>query len=259
VGRSSRQAYCYLLYKPFKQLTETAEKRLAAVREFTELGAGFNIAMRDMEIRGAGNLLGAEQHGNLASVGFDLYCQMIEEEVKALQGQAVVEVFLPGVILPVSAFLPHEYIQTEGLRIAFYKKIAACRTLEQVGRVQDELDDRFGDPPQPVWNLLAIMRLRIEAIPAGVARIETDKGSVVVWLARKLSREEIRSLYRENKRAQYFEDRIVLFSDSPNPLRMVETMVGLLARGGGKAAAAAVQRQLAAANATEALATARGS
>src|SRR5205814_9518182 len=105
VGRSSRQAYCYLLYKPFKELTEVAEKRLQAVREFTELGAGFRIAMRDMEIRGAGNLLGGEQHGFIVSVGFDLYIQMIEEAVKELQGEVVEEVLLPSVSLPISAFI----------------------------------------------------------------------------------------------------------------------------------------------------------
>src|SRR5205085_8492126 len=131
VGRSSRQAYCYLLYKPFKELTEVAEKRLQAVREFTELGAGFRIAMRDMEIRGAGNLLGGEQHGFLVSVGFDLYCQMIQEAVRELKGEETDEVLLPAVAMPLPAMIPEKYIPTDGLRIAFYRKIAACRALEE--------------------------------------------------------------------------------------------------------------------------------
>jgi transcription-repair coupling factor (superfamily II helicase) len=258
VGRSSRQAYCYLLYRPFKELTETAEKRLAAVREFTELGAGFRIAMRDMEIRGAGNLLGGEQHGHMISVGFDLYCQMIDEAVKELQGQIVEEVLLPTVTLPLSGYIPESYIPTEGLRIAFYKKIAACRTLDDVKRVQEEIDDRFGDPPKEVWNMLAIMRLRIECVSAGVARIETDKASVVLWMARRLVKEEQKEVYRLNRRTQFLPDRVILNFDGENPLRPVEEMVRLLRRIGGKSASAAVQKQLRAAAAAESLAGARG-
>jgi transcription-repair coupling factor (superfamily II helicase) len=257
VGRSSRQAYCYLLYKPFKELSETAEKRLQAIREFTDLGAGFKIAMRDMEIRGAGNLLGGEQHGNMVSVGFDLYCQMIEEAVKELQGEVVEEVLLPTVQLPLTALIPESYIPTDGLRIAFYKKIAACRTLEDVDRVQSELEDRFGDPPAQVWNMLAVMRLRIESIPAGVARIETQAGSVVLWLARRIDKEEQKELYRHNRRAQFQPDRITLFFDGENPQRPVEHMVRLLQKKGGQSAAKAVQRQLNAAQAAELMAGAK--
>ena len=252
VGRSSRQAYCYLLYKPFKELSEIAEKRLQAVREFTDLGAGFQIAMRDMEIRGAGNLLGGEQHGNMASVGFDLYCQMIEEAVKELRGESADEVLLPSVGLSLNAYIPEDYIPTEGLRIAMYKKVAACRTQQDADRVQAELEDRFGDPPKTVWNMLAVMRLRMDCIPAGVARIETDKSNVTLWMARQVDRQEAKDLYRENRRAQFLPDRILLFLEGENPLRPVQNMVDLLKRQGGKAAAAAVQRQLTAANAVEA-------
>jgi transcription-repair coupling factor (superfamily II helicase) len=257
VGRSSRQAYCFLLYKPMKQLTEVAEKRLQALREFAELGAGFKIALRDMEIRGAGNLLGGEQHGFMVSVGFDLYCQMIQEAVREEQGEVVEETLLPGVSLPISAFLPHDYIPTEGLRIAFYRKIAACRTPEEVAQVQEELEDRFGDPPKPVWNLLALMRLRMNCLEAGVGRIETDKESVVLWMARRVEREETRELFRANRRAQFQPDRIVLYVDKNNPLRPVETMVELLRKHGGRAAAQAVQKQLMAVQTAETLATAK--
>jgi transcription-repair coupling factor (superfamily II helicase) len=257
VGRSSRQAYCYLLYKPFKELTETAEKRLQAVREFTDLGAGFKIALRDMEIRGAGNLLGAEQHGQMAAVGFDLYCQMIEEAVKELSGEVVEEVLLPSVSLPLSAFIPEDYIPTEGLRIAFYKKVAGCREREDVDRVQAEFEDRFGDPPKPVWNMLAVMRLRVECIEAGVARIETDKESVVLWLARRVDKEEYRELYRHNRRIQLATDHLTMFFDGETPLRPVENMVKLLQKGGGSKAAAQVRKQLTAANAAESLAGAK--
>ncbi|MGV3721060.1 MAG: transcription-repair coupling factor [Actinomycetota bacterium] len=257
VGRSAVQAYCYLLYKPFKELTETAEKRLQAVREFTELGAGFKIAMRDMELRGAGNLLGGEQHGNMVSVGFDLYCQMIEDAVKELQGEQVEEPLLPSVSLPLNAYIPEDYIPTEGLRIAFYKKIAACRSPQDVERVQAELEDRFGDPPKSVWNILSVMRLRLESILAGVARIETDKGSVVLWLARKVDKLESKELLRHNRRLQFMPDRIIMHFDGETPLRPVENMVKLLQKNGGKTAAVAVQKQLQAATLAETLAGAR--
>jgi transcription-repair coupling factor (superfamily II helicase) len=254
VGRSSRQAYCFLLYKPFKQLTEVAEKRLQALREFAELGAGFKIALRDMEIRGAGNLLGGEQHGFMVSVGFDLYCQMIQEAVKEEQGEVVEEELLPGVSLPLSAYLPHDYVPTEGLRIASYRKIAACRTLEDVARVQEEMEDRFGDPPKPVWHLLALMRLRINSLEAGVGRIDTDKESIVFWMARRVDREETKELFRQFRRAQLQPDRIVLYADQANPLRAVEGLVDALKMRGGRTAAQAVQKQLQAAQMAETLA-----
>lgn len=257
VGRSARQAYCYLLYQPFKQISETAEKRLDAIREFTDLGAGFRIAMRDMEIRGAGNLLGGEQHGNMAAVGFDLYCQMIEEAVRELQGQPVEEQHLPSVTLPVSTLIPEGYAPTEGLRLAIYKKIAACRTHDDVARLQEELEDRFGDPPRTVWNMLALMRLRIDCVPAGVARIETDRDRVILWLARRVEKDEWRELARHNRRLQFEGDRMVLYFDGENPLRPVEQMVALLRKRGGEKAAAAVRRQLLAASAAEAMAGAR--
>ena len=251
VGRSARQAYCYLMYQPYKQLTENAEKRLEAIREFTDLGAGFNIAMRDMEIRGAGNLLGAEQHGNMASVGFDLYCQMIEEEVKSLRGEATDEMLFPSVNLPVSAFIPEAYIPTEALRIAIYKRVAGARSAEALATVQRELEDRFGDPPKPVWNLLAVMRLRFECMLAGVARIEMERESVVFWMARRVGRDEVRELYQHHRRAQFMADRILLHFDGDSPLRPAEELVRRLQRHGGKEAAGAVQKTLQAAAAVE--------
>lgn len=261
VGRSSRQAYCYLLYKPYKELTETAEKRLQAVREFTDLGAGFRIALRDLEIRGAGNLLGGEQHGFMVSVGFDLYCQMIQEAVRELKGEETDEVLLPAVALPLPAMIPEKYIPTDGLRIAFYRKIAACRSLEDVAKVQEELDDRFGDPPKPVWNLLALMRLRLHCIPAGVARIEADPKRQVVqfWLARRLEQNEKQDLLRTFRRAQILPDRIVLYYDTEPSLRACENLVAALEKRGGQLAAAAVQRQLLAAATAEGMgASSRG-
>ena len=257
VGRSSRQAYCYLTYPPFKQLTEAAEKRLDALRDFTDLGAGFQLALRDLEIRGAGNLLGAEQHGFIAAVGFDLYCQMIDEAVRELRGQPHEEPLLPSVNLPVSAFLPADYVPTDGMRLAFYRRIAACRTPDAVDAVQRELEDRFGDPPAPVWNLLALMRLRMRCVPAGVGRIEADRQGITFWMARRLSQHERVALHRRFRRATFLPDRIVLYYEGENHLRAAENFVEALQAGGGEQAAAAVRRQLAAANLAEQTAPAR--
>ncbi|MBI3911463.1 MAG: transcription-repair coupling factor [Armatimonadetes bacterium] len=246
VGRSSRQAYCYLTYQPFKVLTETAEKRLEAIRDFTDLGAGFRIAMRDLEIRGAGNLLGPEQHGFMVAVGFELYCQMIEEAVKEIQGKSVEEVLLPGVNLPINAFLPPEYVPTDGLRLAFYRKIAACREPAHVDAVQAEMEDRFGDPPTPVWHLLALMRLRMACLEAGVGRIETDKQGIVLWMARRVPLEDAKAIQRKFRRTSFLPDRIVLHYEGDNPLRAVENLVAALKERAGKSASDAVRRQLAA-------------
>jgi len=209
----------------------------------------------------------------MISVGFDLYCQMIGEAVKELQGEETEELLLPSVSLPISAFIPHDYIPTEGLRIAFYKKIAACRELPEVAKVQEEMEDRFGDPPPSVWNLLALMRLRMNCLAAGVGRIESDKETIgsgpgdapthsaTLWMARRVERDEWRELIRQNRRVQVPPpgDRVLLFVDKDsNPLRPVEQLVEALKAHGGKEAASAVQRQLAAASAAESMAVGAG-
>jgi transcription-repair coupling factor (superfamily II helicase) len=170
---------------------------------------------------------------------------MIDQAVKELQGKSTVEQLLPSVTLPLSALIPADYIPTDGLRIAFYKKVAACRIPDDVNRVQAELEDRFGDPPESVWNMLAIMRLRIDAPLAGVGKIDTDKGTVILWLARKIEKDEARELMRHNRRIQVLNDRLLMyFDDGEKPLPKVEQMIKLLKKGGGKQAAQAVQRQL---------------
>jgi transcription-repair coupling factor (superfamily II helicase) len=172
---------------------------------------------------------------------------MIEEAVKELQGQVVEEVLLPGVSLPIPAFIPEGYIPTEGLRIAMYKKIAACREMEQVKRVQEELEDRFGDPPPSVWNLLSLMRLRIQCLAAGVARVEHDKNGVTLWMARRVDNDEVKLLFRQFRRAKFLPDRVILYVDEGNVLRPVEELVEALRAKGGQKAVEAVQRQLQAA------------
>ncbi len=149
VGRSNRMAYAFLLYRRDKMLREVAEKRLAAIREFTDLGSGFKIAMRDLEIRGAGNLLGAEQHGHLDAVGYDLYCKMLNEAVKHLKGEMEEEeTFTTTMDLNVDAFIPASYIPNEYQKLDVYKRIAAIESREEMEDMAEELTDRFGDIPK---------------------------------------------------------------------------------------------------------------
>ncbi|WNR44770.1 transcription-repair coupling factor [Paenibacillus roseipurpureus] len=166
VGRSNRVAYAYFTYQRDKVLTEVAEKRLQAIKEFTELGSGFKIAMRDLSIRGAGNLLGAEQHGFIASVGFDLYSQMLAEEIAKLKLEIDGDTARPepdwhtSIDIQLDAYLPSDYIYDSMQKIEIYKKVAAIRTLEEAADLHDELVDRFGDLPQAVFNLLTVARLK---------------------------------------------------------------------------------------------------
>lgn len=168
VGRSSRTAYAFLMYKPNKLLREEAEKRLQAIREFTDLGSGIKIAMKDLEIRGAGNILGAEQHGHMEAVGYDLYCKLLNEAVRTLKGEKSVADFETSVDFPVSAYIPATYIRNEALKMEIYKRIAAISGRDEYEDMQDELIDRFGDIPKPVANLLKIAELKALAHKACV-------------------------------------------------------------------------------------------
>ena len=164
VGRSSRTAYAFLMYRKDKMLKEVAEKRLGAIREFTELGSGFKIAMRDLEIRGAGNLLGEQQHGHMQAVGYDLYCKMLNEAVREEKGTAAPEdSFETMVDMELDAYIPDTYIRNESQKLDIYKRIAGIESAEECEDMQDELLDRFGDLPKPVRNLLAVADLKVKA------------------------------------------------------------------------------------------------
>ena len=160
VGRSNRTAYAFLMYKRDKMLKEVAEKRLAAIKEYTELGSGFKIAMRDLEIRGAGNLLGAEQHGHMEAVGYDLYCKMLNEAVKEAKGMKQEESFDTTIDIDIDAYIPMGYIPNEVQKLDIYKRIADIQTDEETEEMLEELIDRFGDPPKPVENLLYIAKIK---------------------------------------------------------------------------------------------------
>jgi transcription-repair coupling factor (superfamily II helicase) len=172
VGRSNRTAYAFLMYKRDKMLKEVAEKRLAAIKEFTELGSGFKISMRDLEIRGAGNLLGASQHGHMEAVGYDLYCKMLNEAVKKMKGEIHEEQdFETSVEIKVDAFIPVSYIKNELQKLDVYKRIAEIETQEEKDDMADELIDRFGEPPKSVMNLLNIALLKAKAHRAYITEI----------------------------------------------------------------------------------------
>ena len=178
VGRSNRKAYAYFLYQPQKVLTEEAERRLATIREFTEFGSGFKIAMRDLEIRGAGNFIGAEQHGHLAAVGFTLYMQMLREAVQELKGETVEETFEPSIDLQVKALLPDEYIVDKELKATLYQRILAITTEEEISDIYDEFVDRFGTPPEEVENLLNIVKVKIYAKELKIEQITQQKQNI---------------------------------------------------------------------------------
>ena len=171
VGRGSERAYAYFLYPPERALTETAHERLATVAQHTEVGAGMYVAMKDLEIRGAGNLLGGEQSGHIAGVGFDLYVRMIGEAVNELKGDGPAEKPEVRVELPVNAHIPHDYVPGERLRLEAYTRIAAIDSEQDVTAVRDELTDRYGEPPEPVLTLLEVARLRTAARRAGLTDI----------------------------------------------------------------------------------------
>jgi transcription-repair coupling factor (superfamily II helicase) len=197
VGRGTHQAYAYFLYNKDTRLTSLQEKRLRAIFEATELGAGFRIAMKDLEIRGAGNLLGAEQSGFMTSVGFDLYCKLLAEAVEELQGKRseITTAQSVQVDLPLASYLPDEYIGDRTLKVKFYQRLANLTLPEQVEAMEAEISDRFGPPPQPVQNLLAMIRLKVEASQLGFEAISTKDNDFVLTVKRTIVPNRI-MLYR---------------------------------------------------------------
>jgi transcription-repair coupling factor (superfamily II helicase) len=183
VGRAGQRAYAYLLYPPDRSLTEKADKRLDVITELQDLGAGFKLAMHDLEIRGAGNLLGEEQHGEIAAVGLELYNTLLRQAVTALQGKPIVESPAQvSVSLPVRAFLPVSYVSDERLRLRCYQEMAACATEADLDRAARGLVDRFGPLPDPAEALVYSLRVRLLAAAAGVTSLESGDGGVRVQL-----------------------------------------------------------------------------
>jgi len=178
VGRSNRLAYAFLTVSPNKVLTENADKRLAAIREFTEFGSGFRVAMRDLEIRGTGNLLGAEQSGHMAAVGYDLYVKMIEEAVRELRGDQSLGDIQTKMELKIDAYLPSEYVRSDVTRVEIYKKIASVAGRAAREDLIEELIDRFGDPTRPVMNLIEIAHLKNLCQRLGIDLVTQKAGAL---------------------------------------------------------------------------------
>ncbi len=205
VGRSNRTAYAFLMYKRDKMLREIAEKRLAAIKEFTDLGSGFKIAMRDLEIRGAGNLLGVKQHGHMQAVGYDLYCKMLNEAVKNLKGISTIEDFTTTVDLDVDAYIPPSYIVNEIQKLDIYKRIAGLENQAECDSMKDELLDRFGEIPAAVQNLFCISMIRIRAQKLYITEIKGKNGELKFMLKpdAKIKAEAIPELLKRHEKLTF--------------------------------------------------------
>ena len=218
VGRSNRMAYAFLLYRRDKLLREVAEKRLAAIREFTDLGSGFKIARRDLEIRGAGNLLGAEQHGHMEAVGYDLYCKMLNEAVKHLKGEMEEETFNTTMDLNVDAYIPDSYIPNEYQKLDIYKRVAAIENEEEMEDMLEELIDRFGDIPKKVETLLAVASLKAIAHSAYVTAVEQkgERFTFSMYEKAKVQPQKIPGLLEQ------FKGDLTFKADAENPCFLYE-------------------------------------
>ena len=208
IGRSNRTAYAFLMYRKNVMLKETAEKRLAAIREYTDLGSGFKIAMRDLELRGAGNLLGAQQHGHMNAVGYDLYCKMLNEAVKEAKGIHTMEDFETAIDLNVDAYIPDSYISNEFQKLDIYKRIAGIETQQDYDDMLEELLDRFGEPGKAVLNLLAIAKLKAIAHQGYVTEIKQTGKTVRFTLYEKarLNTEGFPALMQKYRRGLQFKN-----------------------------------------------------
>ena len=207
VGRSNRNAYAFLMYKRDRMLKEVAEKRLQAIKEFTDLGSGFKIAMRDLEIRGAGNLLGKVQHGHMEAVGYDLYCKMLNEAVKKEKGIETIEDFNTTIDLDVDAFIPNEYIMNEYQKLDIYKRIASCMNEQECDDMYDEMRDRFGNVPKPADNLLRISRIRLRAHKLYVSELKGKNGEIRIAMHEeaKIKVENIPLLLQKHRKEMTFQ------------------------------------------------------
>ncbi len=216
VGRSNRQAYAYLLYPPHVSLTEDAQKRLEVIREFSHLGASFQIALKDLEIRGAGNLLGPQQSGHIAAVGFDLYCQLLKEAVEELRGNPQKrKLESPLVDLPVDTYIPQDYISAPQVRLEMYRKIASIDNQEKIQDLTGEFTDRFGPVPKPLENLLEILRIKLLAWDLGTPSVKEVQGKVQILLPaiQNISLKQIQKLYEKTGVTSYFHRSVLTLQD----------------------------------------------
>ena len=241
VGRSTRQGYAYLMFEKNKILSDVAEKRLKAIKEFTEFGSGFKIAMRDLEIRGAGNLLGGEQHGHMAAIGYDLYVKLLEETIQQTRGETVEKEPEVAIELNVDAYLPQEYIKNAGHKIEIYKKIAGIRSIEDRNEVETEIEDRFGDLPGIVRNLLMVATIKAMALQSGITSIIQREEKVRIQFApeAKLNPQALARIIHEYGRRisfnagqqPYFQYQAAAIRDQNQLLTEIAAIVGILSGG----------------------------
>lgn len=191
VGRSNVRAYCYLLIPGQEVLTETAKKRLDAISEMSYLGAGIRLAMTDLEIRGAGNLLGKEQSGHINTIGFELYSELLEKAIRQLKGESIEEEIEPLIELPITARIPEEYVEDIHLRMSLYRRLSMIKTLEDLREIEVEIRDRFGELPEEVRNLLGVIKAKILMKQAGIERLVSGKKGLEIIFRKELVKEEM--------------------------------------------------------------------
>jgi transcription-repair coupling factor (superfamily II helicase) len=205
VGRYKHRAFCYLVLDERKSLTPNAARRLRAIEEFSELGAGFALAMRDLEIRGAGNLLGTQQSGHIAAVGYELYCQMLEGAVRKLKHLPAPETIEVDLELPGEAYLPRNYLPDMRLKIDLYRRMARVTTDEQIDELRSELEDRFGPVPEPARRMLDLARLRIDAAVWQIESIYLERPRLVIAYSDRRRIEQLAR--RHGRRFRVVDDR----------------------------------------------------
>jgi transcription-repair coupling factor (superfamily II helicase) len=220
VGRSDRLAFCYLLVPSDRVLTGDARKRLAAIQEFSDLGAGFRIAARDLEIRGAGNILGGEQSGQIAAVGFEMYTRLLEETIREMKGEPLEEEVETSMNLGIDIYIPRDYISDENLRMTFYKKIASASSQERLNDIRNEMRDRFGALPVNVESLLRFVEVKWRARQLGVVSIVREGARAVVKMSQqaKIDPNRLLGFLGENPMAKFSPSGVLSF-----PLRTAGT------------------------------------
>jgi transcription-repair coupling factor (superfamily II helicase) len=230
VGRSDRLAFCYLLVPSDRVLTGDARKRLAAIQEFSDLGAGFRIAARDLEIRGAGNILGGEQSGQIAAVGFEMYTKLLEESIREMKGERIEEEVETSMNLGVDIYIPKDYIGDENLRMTFYKKIASAKDDQRLEDIRNELRDRFGAVPPNVENLIDFVRVKRVAKELGVLSIVREGARGVLKLSphAKIDPNKLLVFIGENPQAKFSPNGVLSFplrEHGPEVISAIETLL----------------------------------
>jgi transcription-repair coupling factor (superfamily II helicase) len=230
VGRSDRLAFCYLLVPSDKVITGDARKRLSAIQEFSDLGAGFRIAARDLEIRGAGNLLGGEQSGQIATVGFEMYTKLLEEAVREIRGERVEEQVETSMNLGVDIYIPKDYIADENLRMTFYKKVASASTDQRLDDIRNELRDRFGALPANVENLIHFVKVKKYAQSLGVISIVREGARAIVKMTpkAKVVPAKLLGLIQSNNAVSFSPNGVLSFPLRTQGPEVITTIEGLL-------------------------------